>query len=68
MLVDATYNGAIGSTTQTQFVISKSSGINLLLKNYTLTHLEPFKHYNITFKILNLLKNTEDMDSLSVCK
>ena len=56
------------NTLQSQFIINKSNGFDQLLSNYTLKHLEPFQHYNITFKLLNLMSDIEDKDSVTVCK
>ena len=54
------------NTLQSQFVINKSNEFDHLLKNSL--NLKTFQHYNITFKLLDLMRDTEDKDSFTVCK
>ena len=56
------------NTLLSQFLINKSNEFDQLLTKYTLKHLDAFQHYNITFKLLDLMRDIEDVDSVTVCK
>ena len=62
------YNDEGGNTLQSQFVINNSNEFDQLLTKYTLKHLKPFQHCNITFKLLDLMRDIDDKDSVTVCK